>query len=138
MLIPALIGIIILELFKLLKISFVIKFFYLNILSPIVFVLSVFFAIGFPLFYRSFFINKIKEQKMISLQQFQIFEKDLLVITLITPYFVLITSLFKFPEFYFIAITLLAMYSCYFYYPSKKRINFEKKIFRIKEEITES
>ena len=71
----------------------------------------------------------------ISLQEFLDFEKKLIIISMISPYIIIIPIIFNFSSFYFAGIILFSLYSIYYYYPSEKRIDFEKKLFRIKEEM---
>jgi len=44
----------------------------------------------------------------------------------------LVAYLLEFPRFYLAGTVLMALYAVYYYYPSKKRIQFERKIFRVK------
>lgn len=102
--------------------------------SIIIFVLSAAFSIALPIFFRTNFVNKIKNLKEVPYKEFINFEKKIIIIALISPYFIPIAILFNIPSFYFTAIVLFAFYSLYYYYPSDKKIKFEKRLFRIKKE----
>ena len=52
---------------------------------------------------------------------------------MIAPYFVVFTVLLNLSGFYFGTIVIIALYAVYYYYPSEKRVKFEKKLFRISE-----
>jgi hypothetical protein len=99
------------------------------------FILAGVFSLALPVFYRALFVSKLKDRKIIPLEEFLGFEKKLIIISMISPYIIIIPIIFNFPSFYFAGIILFSLYSIYYYYPSEKRIEFEKKLFRIKEEI---
>jgi len=89
-------------------------------------------AFAAPVFYRSYFIHKIKDKKKITLEQFIIFERKLISIALMTPYFIIVSILLNLNQTTNILITLFALYAAYFYFPSEKKVRFEMKVFRIK------
>ena len=132
LLLPAIVGFICIYLSK--------KFNFLNldqpqfisILAPLVFVLSVIFSIAAPIFFRSLFAHKMSNKKTTSESIFIKFERNLIRIALVTPYLGLFAYLFEFKQFYFTAIFLVTLYAVYYFYPSQKRIAFEKRIFRAK------
>lgn len=130
LLIPALTLFLFAELVRLLgKIHISLPFSNQMIFSSI-FVLAVLFSLAIPIFYRTLFVYKIRAKQAISFDDYVGHEKKLMGIALITPYFLSIALLFRFSRFYFASIILLAMYSAYYYYPSSKRILFERKLFR--------
>ena len=104
----------------------------LEIFAPLVFVLSVIFAIAWPIFFRTLFAHKIRHQKSIPEVDLIKFERHFLYIALVTPYLTLAAYLLEFPSFYLAGTVLTALYAVYYYYPSKKRIQFERRIFRVK------
>lgn len=106
-----------------------------RLISVLFFILAGVFSLALPIFYRALFVNRLKDRKIIPLQEFLEFEKKLIVISMISPYIIIIPIIFNFSSFYFAGIILFSIYSIYYYYPSEKRIEFEKKLFRIKEEI---
>ena len=103
-----------------------------EIFAPLVFILSVVFAIAWPIFFRTLFAHKIRQKKRISEVDLIKFERSFLYIALVTPYLTLIAYLLEFPRFYLVGTVLMALYAVYYYYPSKKRIQFERRIFRVK------
>ena len=103
-----------------------------EIFAPLVFVLSVVFAIAWPIFFRTLFAHKIRHKKNISEVDLVKFERNFLYIALVTPYLMLIAYVFAFPRFYLAGTVLMTLYAVYYYYPSKKRIQFERRIFRVK------
>jgi len=105
---------------------------YLKLISILFFILAGIFGVAFPIFYRTLFISNLKNIKTISKEEFIRFEKRLIIISLLTPYFIIMPIIFNFPDFYFGGIILFSLYAVYYFYPSKARIDFEKRIFRIK------
>lgn len=105
---------------------------FISILAPIVFVLSVIFGIAAPIFFRSLFAQKMSNRKSTSESKLIKFEQNLIRMALVTPYLGLFAYLFDFKKFYFTATFLVTLYAVYYFYPSQKRIAFEKRIFRVK------
>ena len=132
LLIPAIVGFIGISAAK--KFNFI-EFGYitsLELVAPLVFVLSVVFAIAWPIFFRTLFAHKNRHQKSIPEVDLIKFERNFLYIVLVTPYLMLTAYLFEFPRFYLAGTVLMTLYAVYYYYPSKKRIQFERRIFRVK------
>lgn len=102
-------------------------------ISVTLLVLTALFSVALPIFYRSLFANKVKDKKSITINEFLKFEKNLIIIAMIAPYFLVFTVLLNLSGFYFGTIVIIALYAVYYYYPSEKRVEFEKKLFRISE-----
>jgi len=132
LLIPAMVGFICIYLFKKFDFFHLSQPQFISILSPIVFVLSVVFGIAAPIFFRSLFAQKMSDKKNTTESKLIKFEQSLIRIALVTPYLGLLAYLFEFKQFYFTATFLVTLYSVYYFYPSQKRIAFEKRIFRVK------
>jgi hypothetical protein len=105
----------------------------LTVMAPCFFVLAVIFAIALPVFARSFFVHKIKDKKTISKNILFKFERRLIIISLVPSYIIIFAYILSFSNFYFSGIVLVALYSAYYFYPSEKRIQFEKHLFRVQE-----
>jgi len=132
LLIPAIVGFVAISAakkFNLLEFGYITS---LELIAPLVFVLSVVFAIAWPIFFRTLFSHKNRHQKSISEATLIKFERNFLYIALVTPYLTLAAYLLDFPSFYLAGTILMALYAVYYYYPSKKRIQFERRIFRVK------
>ena len=104
-----------------------------GVFAPPLFILSVIFAIGLPIFFRSLFAHKVRDQKNVSEGDLLQFEQTFLYIALITPYVTLAAFLFEIPRFYCAGTVIMALYAVYYYYPSERRIQFERRIFRVKQ-----
>ena len=105
---------------------------FLGVIATLTFILSVIFAIGLPIFYRSLFAHKMRDRSSVSQNEFVHFERSLIFISLITPYLTLIGFLLEFPRFFLAGTVIMALYAVYYFYPSERRIQFEKRIFRVK------
>jgi hypothetical protein len=104
----------------------------LSIIAPCVFVLSVAFAVALPIFVRSLFAHRMRNQKTVPEAVLIKFERKVIFVSLLTPYLILPAYLLDFPNFYFTATVLMALYAVYYFYPSVKRIQFEMRLFRVK------
>jgi hypothetical protein len=102
------------------------------VLYPIIFIASVCFAVAFPIFYRTVFANKRRHQTHTAQEEWLNFERNLLYIALVTPYVCLIAQILKLPRFHLGGTIIMALYAVYYFYPSKKRIDYERRIFRVK------
>jgi len=60
------------------------------------------------------------------------FERNLLYIAMTTPYVGLIAQILQLPRFHLAGTIIMGLYAVYYYYPSKKRLDFERRIFRVK------
>ena len=102
------------------------------VLYPIIFIASVCFAVALPIFYRTVFANKRRDQTHTAEEEWLKFERNLLYIALVTPYVCLIGQILKLPRFHLGGTIIMALYAVYYFYPSKKRIDYERRIFRVK------
>ncbi len=103
-----------------------------NTTNILLFILSAAFGIAFPILCRTWFVKKIESRKTLEPNEFLQFEKRILLIALTVPYFAIVAVFLNLPFQYLAGIFLIAIYSVYFFYPSDKRIEFDKKIFRVR------
>lgn len=103
-----------------------------GILAPLLFILSVVFAIALPIFFRTLFANSVRDQKSVSEADLLKFERTFLYFALVTPYVTLAAYMLELPRFYVGGTVIMALYAAYYYFPSQKRIQFERRIFRVK------
>ena len=94
--------------------------------------LAALFSIVAPLWLRIFFIRKVKGQNEVFMEQFMKFEKTFILLAELSLYVVLIAYVFRVPKMQMVFIALFGFYAAYYYFPSLKRINHEKKLFRVK------
>jgi hypothetical protein len=103
-----------------------------RVIPAIVFIVSVCFAVAFPIFYRTVFANKMRHQTSTAEEDWLKFERNLLYIAMTTPYVSLIAQILQLPRFHLAGSIIMALYAVYYYYPSKRRLKFERRIFRVK------
>ena len=103
-----------------------------SVLSFIIFIISVCFAVALPIFYRTVFANKRRHQTSTAEDDWLKFERNLLYIALVTPYVCLIAQILRLPRFHLAGTIIMALYAVYYYYPSERRIEYERRIFRVK------
>jgi hypothetical protein len=106
---------------------------FMEILAPSIFVLSVILAVALPIFYRTFFAHNRRHVESISEMELNKFERNLIYITLVTPYLALAALLLELPRFYTAGTILMGIYAVYYFYPSRKRIALDRRIFRVKK-----
>ena len=132
LLIPAIVGFIFLFVAKKFHLIHIGSFKFQEFLGPSLFIASVLFAIALPILFRTLFAHKVRHQKSVSETDLLKFERIFLYIALLTPYVTFIAYFFELPRFYCAGTVLMALYAVYYYYPSERRIKFEKRIFRVR------
>jgi hypothetical protein len=100
------------------------------IAGPFAFILAVISALAFPVFYRSLFAHKNRNLTRINEKDLLEFERTLMNVAMITPYLALTAFLLDLPRFYTAGTILMGIYAGYYFYPSKRRIAFDRRIFR--------
>jgi len=99
--------------------------------GPIIFILCVTLAVAFPIFYRTLFAHKIRSLTRVPEKELLKFERTLIQIVMLTPYFALLAYFIELPRFYTAGAVLVGLYAVYYFYPSKTRMAFERRIFRV-------
>lgn len=102
------------------------------LITPFVFIISVCFAVAFPILYRTLFANKMRDHTHTAEEEWLKFERNLLYIAMTTPYVSLIAQILRLPRFHLGAVVIMALYAVYYYYPSRRRLEYERRIFRVK------
>ena len=105
---------------------------FIQIAGPFIFILCIALAVAFPIFYRALFAHKNRDLLSVSDETLLKFERTLIYVVMITPYLALTAYLFELPRFYTVSAILMGLYAVYYFYPSKTRIAFERRIFRVK------
>jgi hypothetical protein len=103
-----------------------------QIAGPLIFILCIALAIAFPIFYRTLFAHQNRDLISISDKKLLKFERTLINVVMITPYLALLSYFFGLPRFYTASAILIGLYAVYYFYPSKSRIAFERRIFKSK------
>jgi Ca2+/Na+ antiporter len=105
---------------------------FIQMAGPLIFILCIALAIAFPIFYRTLFAHKNRDLISVSDEKLLKFERTLINVVMMTPYLALVAYFFELPRFYTTSAILIGLYAVYYFYPSKTRIAFEKRIFRVK------
>jgi hypothetical protein len=105
---------------------------FIHIAGPLIFILCIALAIAFPIFYRTLFAHKNRDLISVSGETLLKFELTLIYVVMIVPYLALVAYFFELPRLYTASAILIGLYAVYYFYPSKKRIAFERRIFRVK------
>ena len=102
------------------------------IAGPSLFILSIVFAVALPLLMRTLFVNKHHQEKGIPENLLLKFERNTMSIALVAPYIALAAFFLEIPRFHLGGSILAGLYAVYYFYPSHKHIQYEKRIFRVK------
>ena len=105
---------------------------FIEFAGPLIFILCIALAIAFPIFYRTLFAHKNRDVISVSDEKLLKFERTLINVVMITPYLALLSYFFELPRFYTASAILIGLYAVYYFYHSKTRIAFERRIFRVK------
>jgi hypothetical protein len=105
---------------------------YLEIIAPSIFILSAISAVAFPIFYRALFAHRRRKFICVSEEELFQFERTLIYVVMTTPYLALTAYVREFPSFYTTGAILMGLYAVYYFYPSNRRVAFERRIFRVK------
>jgi hypothetical protein len=96
-----------------------------------VFVAAAVTAIAGPLFLRALFAHSVRHRRQVDTARFLTFQRRLLWMSQTTVYLAFSAVVCGFPRFYTAGIVLMGLYAMYYHYPSRQRIDFDKKIFRV-------
>lgn len=106
------------------------------VIAPAIFILAAVFALAGPILFRSFFAHRQRNHSRVSQTELFKFERTLIGIAMVAPYLALAACFLQLPRFHLVGTLLLAFYAIYYYYPSNKRITFDRKIFRVGDSIS--
>lgn len=97
-----------------------------------IFFLGAMFGIALPLLLRTLFVYQHRTAQHIEEEELYGFERQLLLVALVAPYLAVLAAFFEIRTLYFTMTVLSAFYALYYFYPSEKRVNYEKRIFRVR------
>jgi hypothetical protein len=100
-------------------------------LSAAVFVVSVCTAVALPILYRTLFANQRRGQTHTPEADWLKFERGLLYIAMATPYVGLIAQILQLQRLHLAGTLIMSFYALYYYYPSKRRIDYDRRMFRV-------
>lgn len=100
------------------------------LVAPLLLTAAAASALALPVAYRAWFAHRQRLRHGTSRQAFLSFERTLMTIALSTLYLALVARSLALPVFHRDAVTLLALYAAYYFYPTRRRIAYEKRLFR--------
>ncbi len=101
-----------------------------RLITIVLLLIAVLLSFILPLWFRLKLLNRYRERsKSLTKEKFLKFEIQYMILPLFTPYLMIVAYLLGTPKIPMSVIIIIAIYSIYFYFPSKKRIKLEKKIF---------
>jgi hypothetical protein len=101
------------------------------ILAPVIFIAAIVTGVALPVWLRTLFAHRRRNQYTVSSEDFLRFQRQILYSAIATPYLALAAFLLVLPPVHFFGTVLAALYAAYYYYPSEKRIRFDRHIFKI-------
>jgi hypothetical protein len=100
--------------------------------APAIFLMAILCTVAGPIFYRSLFAYKQRLLLSVPRSTLFKFERNLTCMTLVSVYLALASCFLQLPRFYRVATLLTAIYAVYYHYPSKRRIAFDQRLFRVR------
>ena len=99
--------------------------------SIAVFVASVCTAVALPVLYRTLFANRQRGRKQTPAADWLKFERSLIYIAMATPYLAVTAQILELQRLHLAGTLIMSFYAVYYYYPSKRRIVHDRRIFRV-------
>lgn len=100
-------------------------------LSAAVFVVSVCTAMALPILYRTLFANRQRSRTHTPQADWLKFERGLLYIAMATPYLAMAAQILELQRLHLAGTLIMTFYAVYYYYPSRKRIGYDRRMFRV-------
>nr|WP_321513685.1 hypothetical protein [uncultured Pseudodesulfovibrio sp.] len=101
------------------------------VVGPITFIAAIALAVALPLLYRIRFVRSVEGQKSVESAPFITFQLNLMTIALIAPFAAAAGYIAGVANFHFAGAFLASLYAAYYYFPSKKRMTQEMRLFRV-------
>ena len=102
-------------------------------LGPVIFIMTALVSIAGPILYRSIFAHRRRHLSEILPNDLLKFERKLVAMGMAAPYLALVAFWMQLSRFHFAGTLLLALYAVYTAYPSRRRISFDRRIFRTRD-----
>ena len=97
----------------------------------LLFIAAAITGVAGPILIRTLFANSVTGKKRATVEAFTSFQKRLTGLACLTPYIAFAAMVCNLPKFYSSAIFLMTLYALYYHFPSARRIDFDRKIFRV-------
>ncbi len=89
-----------------------------------------FLAVVLPVWFKIIFVRRVRHRKKITAAEFIRYQKIILFCAELSLYVVLMAERFEVPRMPMMLIVLCGFYAAYYFFPSRRRLEFEKKLFR--------
>ena len=95
------------------------------------FVLAVAAAVALPVLWRALFAYQLKGYRRASESALLRLQRRLILTAAAAPYLALLAYGLQVPRFYAAGCVLAALYAVYYHYPSRRKIGYERRLFRV-------
>ena len=102
-------------------------------LGPMFFIVAVTLAVAGPILLRSAFAQQMRCRQRVSEDEFLRFQRRVIRCALFSVYLACAAAWLALPRFHATGILLAALYAAYYHYPSRRRIDFDRRLFRVGE-----
>jgi len=99
--------------------------------SVAIFVASVCTAVALPVLYRTLFAGRHRGRRQTLEADWLKFERGLVYIAMITPYLALTAQLLALQRLHLAGTLIMSFYAGYYYYPSQRRLDYDRRMFRV-------
>ena len=96
------------------------------------FILAVVTAGAVPIICRAYFVHRVRHRRQVSEDEFYRFQRRQVLVVMATPYIALAAYALAVPGFYLTGIQLAMLYALYYHFPSRRRVGFDRRIFRVR------
>ncbi len=105
-----------------------------RVMSTAIMVFAAITSTILPVWYKIILIRKLRNKQKISTQNFVSMQFRIVITVSFSVYWIFPAYLYQLPEMPMVITAFFALYGLYYYYPSQKRIDTEKKIFKIEDD----
>ena len=98
------------------------------------FLATVALAVAAPVMLRTHFAHRVRALRQTPPREFVRLQRRLIGLTLGAAYAVPVVCLVDLPPLYHAGVVLAALYGVYYQYPSARRIDFDRRIFRVADD----
>ncbi len=102
--------------------------------GPWLFLASILLAVAAPVMLRTQFAHRMHKARRTPPDEFERLQRRLIRFTLGSVYLVPVVCLVDLPALYHAGVVLAALYAVYYQFPSVRRIDFDRRIFRVADE----
>jgi hypothetical protein len=103
-----------------------------KVTGAVLFVGAAIAAVGLPIWIRTVFANRVRMQRDVDEVAFKKFQLRLITAALIAPYLAAGALAIRLDAFYQGGAVLAALYGIYYHFPSQRRIDFDRRLFRVR------